>query len=333
MKVLQLFLLTTVLIILLFVSCNNENSFIADNPLGTLQKLQVIAGNIPLDVDQIIGILSNPKYDTIIEEFTITADSAYCIFQDIPVGIWHLVVQAYFNTELTYEGEAYLTISKGSISYVTIHMNKIEDVGIVHIGLVWDSPTAKEYLYDFNNNDLSGWYGTADATITNNQLVLTNIGFKWHTIEYNGDKHFISGDIEYEVYPMDGSIAFSTKGDSYLDGSLNWGVYVYFRNDSVFTNQFIDQKGKLIYTNYKYQRYTWHTVKFRFNNNEGEKGKYDLWISENVGDSAPVYLGQYDYYASKGRLRGFNQFVFSNIYPEEDVLKKAIYDNIRFTVK
>jgi len=333
MKVLHLFLSISVLLILLFVSCNNKNSLKTNNPPGTLQKLQVLAGNIPLDVNQIVGVLSNPEYDTITEEFSITADSAYCTFQDIPVGDWHMLVQAYFDTELTYEGETDLTISKGNISYININMSKIEDVGAVHVGLIWGSSEYMEYVYDFDNDDLSGWGGTSEATITNDQLVLTNIGFKWHTIEYNGDSHFSSGEIEYDVFPMDGSIGFSTKGDSYSDGSLNWGIWLYFRQDSVFSNQYINQEGKLIYTNFEYQKYNWYTVKCRFNNDEGEKGKYDLWISETLGNTAPVYLGKYDYLASHGRLYGFNQFVFSNIYPDEDAIKKSVYDNVRFTVK
>ena len=323
-------LLVIIMTFLIFISCDSEISNTTTSySQETLKKLQVTVASIPENINGIIGILSSSEYDTITKEFTITTGSAYCIFKDIPVGNWHIVVRAYSNSVLIYEGESALNVSEGNISYITVYMNKVENVGTVQIGLIWDGQSEMEYVYNFDTDDLSGWYGSAFASIENNQLVVSETGYVWHTIEYDGDTDFISGSIEYDVYPLDGYIAFYTKGDTYLDGSLNWGIYLDFRNDSVFVRQH-NESTQLLYTNYNYNDNTWYHIEINFDNTAGEKGRYDLWISEIQGESDPVYLGQFDYYASKGRLIGINQFVISNINLEDDIIKKGIYDNIRF---
>lgn len=331
MKAFQKYFVIISISFLLFTACQNEKGTITNFSTATLQKLQIETGNIPQDVNNIIGILYHSEYDTIIREFTLTANSAYCIFEDVPAGNWYIVVQAYNNTKLTYEGEAYLTINEGTISHVSIRMTKVNEVGTVSIDLDWSSPEYSEYVYDFNDDDddFMGWGGRAEVTIINNQLVLYS-GFIWHLVEYCLDQeHYTSGEIEYDVYTTGGRTQFQTKGDCYLDGSLGFGIIVSFENDSVFVAQYSNQKGKYVFTNYKYEINTWYTVKCKFDNYEGEKGKYELWISETLGNSPPVYLGKYDFQSEKGRLMGFNQFVLAN----SGTWEKTIYDNIRFKVK
>ena len=321
-------------VFLIFVSCDSEiSNSITDISPGTLKKLQISTVGIPENITSIIGILCSTEHDSITEEFTLTSGSAYCTFENIPCGNWHIIVNAYSATLLSYTGEADLAVVEGDILYLNVYMNKVKNVGTVHIGLIWDGQSEMEYIYNFINDDLSGWSGTAVPSVENNQLIVSETGYVWHTIEYNGDTDFIIGNIEYDVNPVDGAVAFYTKGDSYLDGSLNWGIYLDFRNDSIFVRQNDNGETLFIYTNLNYEHDSWYHVEISFDNSAGDKGKYDLWISEINEQSDPVYLGKYDFFASKGRLIGINQFVISNINIAEDVIKKGIYDDIRFVVR
>ncbi len=187
------------------------------------------------------------------------------------------------------------------------------------------------YSYDFNDNDLSSWDGTANAEIINGQLHLSSVqGYWWHTIEYDSSTHFVEGDIEVEIYPQNGSYSFQTKGNTLSSGILEWSIFTLFRRDSLFVRQFIDGSVTPVYTDFIYEKNTWYYLRYKFNNEAGEQGKFDFWITEMDNESSEIYLGNFDYGARYGRLEGINQFVLAAGDPDGSVIMEGIFDNVEF---
>ena len=114
---------------------------------------------------------------------------------------------------------------------------------------------------------------------------------------------------------------------------LEWGIFAHFRNDSVFVSQYNDDKGVNVFTNYMYEQNTWYTLRFKFNNELGEKGEFDFWIKPRNESAIETYLGHYNFVARHGKLKGVYEFVLSSGDPDETEVLKGIFDNIKFSVK
>lgn len=320
--------------LVLFYSCNSDKKLFVESPSDSISKLMIVVGELPSDVDRILGTLTNPNYDSITREFTMLNDSAYCLFDEVSIGNWNLEVSAYYQGVLTYQGTSTAEVFQGTTSNVNVYMKKEENVGMIYVGLIWDNDGYEHFLYDFKNSDLSEWGGPAYAEIIEEELHLSSVqGYKYHNINYNSRPNYLEGNIEVDIYPRNGRYSFETKGNSISDNILEWSIFAQFRNDSIFVSQYNDNKGTAVFTNYKYEQNTWYTLRFKFNNELGEKGQFDFWIRPRNELGAETYLGNYNFVARHGKLKGVYNFVLSSGDPEETKVMEGIFDNIKFSVK
>lgn len=318
----------------LFYSCNSDEKALVESTGDSLSKLMIVVDTLPSDVDNIIGTLTNPNYDTITKEFTMSNNSAYCIFDEISVGNWMLEVLAYYQGVLTYKGTSIAEVLQGIISYVNVYMKKENNVGMIYVGLTWENDGYQYFLYDFENNNLSSWGGPAHAEIIEGELHLSSVqGYKYHTIKYDSRPDYVEGDIEIDIFPQNGRYSFETKGNSISDNILEWSIFTQFRNDSVFVSQYNNNQSSQVFTNYTYEKNTWYTLRFKFNNELGEKGQFDYWITPRNNTGNETYLGNYNFLARHGKLKGVYVFALSSGDPEETVMMEGIFDNIKFSVK
>lgn len=320
--------------LVLFYSCNSDERSIVESTDDSLSKLMIVVDTLPSDVDNIIGTLTNPNYDSITKEFTMLNDSAYCLFDEVSVGKWQLDISAYYQGELTYHGKSTTEVFRGNISYVNVYMKKANNVGMIYVGLTWENDQYQHFLYDFENNDLSDWGGPADAEIIEGELNLSSVqGYKYHWINYDGKADFVEGEIEIDIFPQNGKYTFEVKGNSISNNILEWGIFTQFRNDSIFVSQYDNNIGFQIFTKYMYEQNTWYTLRFKFNNELGEKGQFDFWITPRDQGGHETYLGNYNYVARQGKLKGVNVFALSSGDPEKTVSMEGRFDNIKFFVK
>ncbi len=189
------------------------------------------------------------------------------------------------------------------------------------------------YLYDFNNDDLSGWGGPANASIIDGELHLSShYGYKYHTIAYDSSPHFTNGSIEVDIYPQNSKYYFETKGAVESNGILGWGIIVVFRDDSLFVRQRDNNSDSSHFVNFMYTPYSWYKMRFTFNSELGDKGKYKFWITSLSTANSEVYLGEFDYRARYGRLIGINQLSLGLGQSNQSSIIECIFDNIKFSV-
>ena len=90
----------------------------------------------PSDVASIVGVLTRQGYDTLKNNFAISADSASCEFDDVAVGVWHLQVNAYDGTNtLKYSGTTDVEVFSGQTTYVRLALNST--TGSLSIIVIW----------------------------------------------------------------------------------------------------------------------------------------------------------------------------------------------------
>jgi len=324
---------------LLIMSCstvNNSNNDRLDTPLS---KIMITASSVPADVDEIIGVLTNSISDSITGYFTISNDSAFCLFENIPVGDWNLNVSAFYNNELTYQGSAVVEVVEDVITYISVYMERVQNTGLIHIDLTWEGSNYQIFQYNFDDGDLSGWYGPANAEIIEGQMHISSIpgyenhSFKYHTIAPFSSPHFTSGSITVDILPQAGKYSFGAKGETISSDGVRYGTYVHFKHDSVFVVQNTDYVESLEFTNFTYVPNNWYNLRFQFDNDLGEKGKFDFWITPMTNADSEIYLGQFDFTAPYGRLEGVNQFVLAVGDPDGSSIMEGIFDNIEFRVE
>lgn len=141
--------LLSLVIILSFsmVSCLKNNVVIpsASQSRPSL-SISMSMKDAPKDVASIVGIFSRQGYDTLRNDFTISADSAECEFDTVAVGVWHLQVNAYDGTNsLKYSGSTDVQVFSGQTTPVRLTLNST--TGSISISVTWGTGKA--------GNDLS----------------------------------------------------------------------------------------------------------------------------------------------------------------------------------
>jgi predicted GH43/DUF377 family glycosyl hydrolase len=147
--------------LIIFNSCTSE---ITSPPVETLKEghvsLKIDKENAPTDVVIVEAFLSREGYDTLHGELNILAStSADILFEEIPVGLWHLKVNA-MNTEgvVVYSGETEVTILDGILTQVNLVLNPTgSGVGKIYIYVTWGNINI---WYDYINNPILSSMGS-----------------------------------------------------------------------------------------------------------------------------------------------------------------------------
>ena len=135
----KIFVIVVLILALALTSCNKENpvSPAANQSLSKI-SLSLPMTNAPKNIALITGILSRSGYDTLKSNFIITNDSASCQFNNVPVGTWHLQVNAYDSSNaLQYSGSADINVLPGEITTVSLTLNPV--TGSIYIVVTWES--------------------------------------------------------------------------------------------------------------------------------------------------------------------------------------------------
>jgi len=327
--------MSILLLMLVVSSCEKSSPVTSDSTDQKSSILKLTFTEIPNQVKTIIVILSNSELDTLIKEISVTEQQAFCSFENVDAGNWSIQANA-MNEQviLIYTGETDITVTAGETTTVYLELHSVSETGNINVHITWGEPDTFTFIYDFDQGDLSGWGGPANAEIYENMLHLwSNVGFKWHTISGPSNLFFHSGTIEFDIFPFDGEYVFETKGPTASNYQQNWGAWIYWKSDSIYAIASSEGIRQFINTQVGYVPNNWYHVKIDFNGREGTKGKYSLWIKDKALQEE-VFAGVYDYVADYGRLDGVNLISLgvydSNIPRQEE--QHVYFDNFYFHV-
>lgn len=95
-----------------------------------------------------------------------------------------------------------------------------------------------------------------------------------------------------------------------------------------------DSEPKLISTGKTYDSNKWYRFELEFDNNADEKGKFKYYYTELGQSENKIYIGEYDFFAEYGKLKGTNVIRLGIYDPQRSGQKQEIlYDNIIFNVE
>ncbi|MBM2839782.1 MAG: hypothetical protein HW412_310 [Bacteroidetes bacterium] len=147
----------------LFLACN-DNGLDSPNvaPSQELSKLTLSFSAPPPEITQVVAALSRQGYATRTLSLTIhdTTQSASGSFSDVPIGVWHLMVEALDSSAIVrYRGEADVQVNPGQVAQVNLQM--LPTSGGIQITVTWGTPNPSGGLVAYyplngNANDLSG---------------------------------------------------------------------------------------------------------------------------------------------------------------------------------
>ncbi len=156
------FTITTALILsLILISCNNQN-LVGVNSSQSISNISIAFSmkNAADGITRIEGILSRQSYDSLFTEFVILNDSATASFNNVAVGVWHLQVNAYNDSNtLKYTGSADVEVYAGETTPVSLTLNPVS--GSINISVTWGNygtNLIQNPSFEFNGKpSLLGW--------------------------------------------------------------------------------------------------------------------------------------------------------------------------------
>ncbi|MGE5847262.1 MAG: hypothetical protein ACM34O_11090, partial [Ignavibacteria bacterium] len=135
-------LIPSILISILIISCSKDNvtqyNSGEEKTGGVFFKID--KEKAPSDVVEVIAYLNRENYDTLTASLDlINEESAEIIFQDIPVGEWHLTVKAFNESRVVvYQGQTDLEVLDGITIQVNLVLNPTgHGTGNIYIHVTW----------------------------------------------------------------------------------------------------------------------------------------------------------------------------------------------------
>ena len=150
-------LLVSVIIIMIFNDCSNENLVgVNTNRFseGGL-RFQIQKSSIPSEVQQIVADLSRSNYDTLSTSINVLNDSLNELsFNNVPIGKWHLVIDAENSDgKIIYSGATDVTVLEDQTIDVYLTLTSVgSGAGNINIFVNWNQSGTK--WVDFQNNPI-----------------------------------------------------------------------------------------------------------------------------------------------------------------------------------
>ena len=108
-------------------------------------KISLLMKNAPAEVVKIVGLLTRNGYDSISKQFTVANDTASCVFAAIPVGQWHLRVDALDgNDTIRFSGQTDVEVYAGQTTPVSLALDPT--TGSINVTVTWGSSTSNHAL-------------------------------------------------------------------------------------------------------------------------------------------------------------------------------------------
>ncbi len=164
-------------------------------------------------------------------------------------------------------------------------------------------------FYDFNDGQPPPWGGNADMSVEQDMLRITStrsVNWRFDIFDPVEIGRYTEGKFEFKVNFGAEGYYFDFRGHSQNDrNEINWGPFVDFREGVVYasTDDFIDTGGR-------YTPDTWYKVRAELDNFAGNRGRFTLFMKNLTNDESETMIGEFDYFASNGRLADIVQFSF-----------------------
>lgn len=150
--------LFALLISILFISCNSSTT----DPENTIHStgyvgLKFDTTTSPEDIISVRATLSRTGYQAVVGNMNLKSTStAELLFKDLPIGTWHLVVEAYDgNNILQYKGETDVIVIANATVTASIVLSRVaQSVGNVLITVSWDNYNYTTTWTDYSYNPI-----------------------------------------------------------------------------------------------------------------------------------------------------------------------------------
>jgi len=151
------------LLAIFFLACNDSGSNSPNVvPSYELSKMTLSFSAPPPEIAQVVAAISRQGFATRTLSLTIhdSTQSASGSFSDVPVGVWHLMVEALDSGAVVrYRGETDVQVQPGQTAQVSLQM--LSTSGGIQITVTWGTPNPSHGLMAYyplngNANDLSG---------------------------------------------------------------------------------------------------------------------------------------------------------------------------------
>ncbi|HMU43975.1 MAG TPA: hypothetical protein PKA80_11800 [Ignavibacteriaceae bacterium] len=149
--------LTLLILPLVFISCSKEDSNIpnATEKSSGILSLKIDRLNAPANVEQVVAYLTRQGFEPIINSLNLLTDSTADItFEAIPVGVWHLKVDALNGDgDVVYTGETDVEVLDGVLVQVTLTLQPTGNgTGTIYLYVTWG--TGSFGWIDYINNPI-----------------------------------------------------------------------------------------------------------------------------------------------------------------------------------
>lgn len=223
-----------------FLSCSENANVQSSQEQGGI-SLKFNKSSIPSNITRITVNLTRTDYDPVFAEMNIVTDSsAEVTINDLAIGNWHLVIEAFDSASVVkYRGETDFEILANYLSYVNLRLDAVEntDVGSVVIEVTWGTLAQIKFVDYYNNPIFADDYNGIGISVV--RLVKVNDKYNVYYCENLGGGY---GDTRL-VYTNDG-LSWTANLDSNIvlpRGNYNeWDEYVaapgaIFHKDGMFT--------------------------------------------------------------------------------------------------
>ncbi len=210
---------------------------------------------------------------------------------------------------------SYAVATTGNPQVITLlesEDGEVEDYDEADLG-VYFVPDTLTIEHDFNDGLIPYWGGNATMENVDGTLKLTACGhaqWRWEIFDYELPGRYTKGTFEFKTkFGEEGSYC-GLKGHSEANiFDHNRGPLVYFKEGVVRPKE-----GDIsIETDVLYVPGEWYRVRIEFDNALGTRGRYVLYFQELSNGSPEIIVGEYDYFASLGRLVDIAEFAFGGL--------------------
>lgn len=242
-----------ILFVSLFSSCSKNEETIIGPGVDKLGKVAFSLSDIPNGIKSIRACITRTGFesDTIFLSISDTGISANGKFENIIVGRWHLLIDAFDSSDIIcYYGEADLDVIEGQTTLIELNMVAI--TGDIEIKAIWPSNTIfpNNLLWEWTRDARGG--GSQDKILFQNNIIsispvnhvhfinkTVNQGEGAYSFKFKGDNFKFA----WRISPQDSLLGKAlilqwVYPSTFILAHINWnGFYYGWPNGSYFYNQ------------------------------------------------------------------------------------------------
>lgn len=150
-------LLPAILFLAILGSCNDRGINSASYYTGELGQMRISFSNAPAEITTVIATLSRSGHDDRTLSLTVSDSSASGTFSDVPIGTWHLVVEALDQDSVVrYRGETNVQVQPGT-TIVSLELSPTS--GNLEIHVTWGTTPSESLIVNgsFELGPGGGW--------------------------------------------------------------------------------------------------------------------------------------------------------------------------------